>query len=134
LQQKSYIHNKYNIQNMRVYDFSKKLLQLIFVSRLRDRLLDRWEFIWIEALIAFQLFIDAQKNIFAAKKIFAPKKIFATKKTFSRKKKHFRAKTADVMYWLLAAGLPDFYCYNLQKNIPNDHKIYQMTTKYTKWR
>jgi hypothetical protein len=33
------------------------------------------------------------------------------------------------------AGLPDFYWYNIpkrEKNIPNNHNIYQMVTKYTK--
>jgi hypothetical protein len=30
---------------------------------------------------------------------------------------------------LSASGLPDFYRYN----IPKREKIYQMTTKYTKW-
>jgi hypothetical protein len=32
-------------------------------------------------------------------------------------------------------GLPDSYWYNIpkRKNIPNDHEIYQMATKLTKW-
>jgi hypothetical protein len=29
--------------------------------------------------------------------------------------------------------LPDFSRYNTLKNIPNNHKIYQMAPKYTKW-
>jgi hypothetical protein len=27
-------------------------------------------------------------------------------------------------------GLPDFSWYNIPKNLPNNHKIYQMTVKY----
>jgi hypothetical protein len=33
-------------------------------------------------------------------------------------------------------GLPDFYWYNIPKwgkDIPNNHKIYRMASKYAKW-
>jgi hypothetical protein len=36
-----------------------------------------------------------------------------------------------------ASGLPDFswskHAYQIEKNIPNDHKLFQMAINYTKW-
>jgi hypothetical protein len=39
-------------------------------------------------------------------------------------------------YFLMETGLPDFSWYNIPKRrkiMPNNHKMYQMATKYTKW-
>jgi hypothetical protein len=64
---------------------------------------------------------------------------------FQEEKNAFFAKWNDAVWGKKAffsaaayidAGLPDFSWYNLPKRekITNEHKTYQMATKYTKWK
>jgi predicted SAM-dependent methyltransferase len=49
---------------------------------------------------------------------------------------HLHCVSFLIFQHVLRSGLPDVYCSTYQNvggNKPNDHKIYQMVIKYTKW-